>query len=347
MEIIQKSIYSIDYENHLSIKRDAPIAFEEYVMGLISYISENASIREYKTRSNATEVIGSIIAVCNNLDNENIVSERMDIMANRLVRKEAEAQEAIGRTSTNVQKGSLIQALLKNDEDIYTYLLAKVEHSEWVDDADFSFKTGFSKDKKTIWKSCLIELPDLMANEFYAKIYSNTVAKYWSNDFLELDELNSDEVNTSKAFKAIDSTLNQNFKGIISPDHTIIRNAFVSYLINNDHIDYETMIDSVLGNYNPIDDNISIEKINSIKEKLIALPDKKSFDRQFNAINSSISARIKKVYPINEGIDLKVNREISDLPNIIHACEENGVKYIKIRTNNENTFKKFNLTTNN
>lgn len=56
---------------------------------------------------------------------------------------------------------------------------------------------------------------------------------------------------------------------------------------------------------------------------------------------------LKKVYPINEGIDLKVNREISDLPNIIQAYEENGVKYIKIRTNNENTFKKFNLTNNN
>ena len=55
---------------------------------------------------------------------------------------------------TNVQKGSLIQALLYDeDKDSSMYLLAKVEHTDFVDDTDFSFKSGFSKDTKKIWKS--------------------------------------------------------------------------------------------------------------------------------------------------------------------------------------------------
>lgn len=83
-----------------------------------------------------------------------------------------------------MQKGSLIQTLLFDETvEKYEYLLAKVEHTEWVDDSDFAFKTGFSKDKKTIWKSCLFDLSDLTATEFYAKVYLRNFArffkKYW------------------------------------------------------------------------------------------------------------------------------------------------------------------------
>lgn len=342
MQIVQKSIFIIDYELQRVLPRETPPTFESYVAELINHISDNDSVREYKTRSNATEVIGSILSLCANQGDAALVSSRMGGMANRLMRMEVAAQERIGRTRTNVQKGSLIQALLfDQDNNIYVYLLANVEHSEWVDDADFTFKTGFSKDKKTIWKSCLIDLPDLEATEFHARIYSNTVAKYWNDDFLELDEMNSDETNTTRAFKAIDATLNQNFRGISSPDHTIIRNTFVSYLINNDHIDFPTMVDTVLGNYQPVDPDVNPEKILAIKGKLLELPRKKNFDSQFNAINSAVNARIKKVYPINDGIDLKVTRNIGDLAGTIQSVEENGVRYIRVRTNNPDTFKKF------
>lgn len=342
MQIVQKSICIIDYESQHVLPRETPEAFEAYVAELIDHINNNDSVREYKTRSNATEVIGSILSLCSNQNDAELVSSRMDGMANRLMRMEAAAQERIARTRTNVQKGSLIQALLfDEDSNSYVYLLAKVEHTEWVDDADFTFKTGFSKDKKTFWKSCLIDLPDLTATEFHARIYSNTVAKYWNDDFLELDVMNTDETNTTRAFKAIDATLNQNFRGISSPDHTIIRNGFVSYLKNNEHIDFTIMVDAVLGSYQSVDPELKLEKIQTIREKLLEQPNKKNFDRQFNAINSAINARIRKIYPINDGIDLKVSHEIEDLSGTIQSVEENGVRYIRVRTNNEDTFKKF------
>ena len=50
----------------------------------------------------------------------------MDGMANRLMRMEVAAQERIARTMTNVQKGSLIQALLYDSVSIsYT---ANIQH---------------------------------------------------------------------------------------------------------------------------------------------------------------------------------------------------------------------------
>lgn len=126
------------------------------------------------------------------------------MIADRLLRKEKEAQSHVGRMNINVRKGSLIQVLLfDQDSETYKYLIAKVEHCEFVDDSDYSFKTGFSKDKKTIWKSCLIDLFDPSAETFDAKIFSDTKAKYWSMDFLELIELIDDETNTVNSFKAI------------------------------------------------------------------------------------------------------------------------------------------------
>ncbi|MBP2640992.1 MAG: hypothetical protein H6Q66_1943 [Firmicutes bacterium] len=342
MQIAQKSIRIIDYEQQRILTRETPAAFDAYVAELITHISNNDSVREYKTRSNATEVIGSILNLCANQADTSGISSKMDNVANRLLLKEVAAQERIARTRTNVQKGSLIQALLSDTENNnYIYLLAKIEHSEWVDDADFTFKTGFSKDKKTIWKSCLFDLPDLTATEFSVKIYSNTVAKYWSDDFLELDEMTSDESNTTRAFKAIDATLNQNFRGMSSPDHTIIRNGFISYLKNNDHIDFPTMVDAVLESYAPVDPDIKPEKIQDIRTKLLEQPRKRGFDSQFRPVNSAINVRIRKVYNISDGIDLKVTRDIENLSATIQAIEDNGIRYIRVRTSNDATFNKF------
>ncbi len=345
MTIIQKTIHIIDYDNNQVLLKETPEAFGEYVTDLISHISSNDSVREYKTRSNATEVIGSILEICSEQGNSEIVSAKMEGIAKRLLLKETNAQEQIARTNTNVQKGSLIQALLFDDSnESYEYLLAKVEHSEWVDDFDFSFKTGFSKNIKTLWKSCLIELFDLTDTEFHSKIYSNTVAKYWSDGFLEFDEMNSDESNTTRAFKAIEATLNQNFKGISSPDHTVIRNHFIGYFKTNNHIDYPTMVNSILGNYQPIDPTyLTQEKIINLRTKLLEQPEKKNFDNQFSPVNSVINARIRQVYPVADGIDLKISQNINDLPNTIQSMEEDGKRYIRIRTTNEDTYKKFQI----
>lgn len=341
MEIINSSIRIIDYENQRISLRAIPSSFEEFVTELISHIHTNTSVREYKTRSAVTEVVGSILQIVERKDDIDFVLNRVDGIATRLLNKEIEAQSRVARMNTNVQKGSLVQSLLFNDqENSYVYLLAKVEHTDFVDDSDFSFKTGFSKDKKTIWKSCLIHITDTDSQEFYAKIYSNTVANYWSDDFLELDQVKSDEANTIKAFRAIDATLNQNMKGNFSRDHTIIRNAFISYLKNRDHIDFPTMIESILGQYDPVD--LPSEKVNNIKGKMLELPTKKNFDSQFNVVKSAINARIKKVYPVNEGIELKITDGIDDLTNTIKAFRgDDGTRYIQIKTNNEETFQRF------
>ena len=341
MIIINKSIRIIDYEASQVSVRDTPDSFNEYVFELITHINNNQDIRNYKTRSNTTEVIGSILQMLSNKDEADFVIEKVNGIADRLLRTEITAQKQVGRMRINVKKGSLIQALLLDEEDgNYSYLLAKVEHSDFVDDSDFSFKTGFSKDKKTIWKSCLFDLTNPDAEVFDVKVYSDTKAKFWSDGFLELDETISDEKNTVDAFKAIDSVLNRNIKNVSRQDHTFIRNAFITYLRNHDFIDYSTMISEVVGSYQPVD--ISSERFADFKNKLNELPAKKGFDHQFNSVPNAISARIRQTYQVFDGIELKITKDIPDIKTTIKSIQDpDGTRYLKIKTTDEDTYNSF------
>lgn len=341
MKIINRSIRIIDYTSKSILSRETPNSFDEYVIELISHINSNEKVRNYKTRSNTTQVICCSLQILKDKENEEFVLELMNGIADRLLRTEIDAQARVDRLSISVKKGSLIQALLYDESvDAYSYLLAKVEHSDFVDDSDFSFKTGFSRSKKNIWKSCLFDLGNPEANTFDVKVYSDTKAKFWSDGFLELDEMVSDEVNTVKAFKAIDETLNRSIKKVSLEDYTYIRNAFISYFRNHDFIDYSSMIEDVVGSYQPAE--FPAEKFNDFKSKLNSLPQKKVFDYQFNSVSNAINARIKKTYKVYDGIEIKITSDIPDIKNTIKAYQdEDGIRYIRIKTNDEDTYQSF------
>lgn len=341
MQIITKSLRIIDHEGNMVITRNTPPTFDGYVRELISFIEGNISVRHFKTKSSDTQVISCVLQSFQNKDELDIVNEKSDVIAQRLLEKEIEAEQKISQMNIRIQRGSLIQALLYDENaDDYTYLLAKVEHSDFVDDSDFTYKTGFSKDKKTIWKSCLIDLSHPDNNIYNAQIYSDTVAKFWSDDFLELIAMTDNESNTISAFKALDSSLNRSIKQSAPRDHTIIRNAIIHYFKSHEHFDFGEMLDSVLNQYQPVE--LSQEDVTSLRSKLSELPEKKHFDRQFETVAKAINARIKKVYDVNAGIQIKITDEIQDIENTISAFrDDDGTKYIKIKTNNENTFNRF------
>lgn len=341
MEIITTSVHLIDYENGTTRTIVPPDAFEEYISELISHINSNTTIREFTTVSSRTEVISSIIDTQAHIDDSEAVQNNFNIIANRLLHKETEAQERIEHLDIQVQKGSLIQALILDEiTGKYTYLLAKVEHGGFIDDADFSFKSGFSKDKKTIWKTCIFDLANTTSNNIAAKIYSNTAAKYWWSDFLELAPVKDDEHNTQVAFKAIDSTINRMIKDMAPFDHTIIRNTFVSHFKTSDYLDYDSMVHAVMDSYVPTD--LPEEKLTALRDRLLELPNERNFDRQFTPVSSVITARIKKIYDVYHGIKLQITDEIDHIEDVISGERlADGTQYIKIKTTDNITFQRF------
>ena len=341
MQIIRKTIRVIDYEKNEIHEIAPPDSFSQYIEQLISHINENKSVREYKTRSVNTEVISCILSILEDKVDEDSYNSKINSIAKRLSTKEAEAQKSIWSLGTNVQKGSLVQALLYDEvEQRRTYLLAKVEHVDFVDDYDFSFKSGFSKDKKTLWKSCLFDVSEEDAKEFQARVYSNNIAKYWWDGFLELEPLKGDELNTITAFKKIEGTLNRMIKRESPRDHMIIKNAVASYFKSNDHIDYELMIKQSIESYKPIE--LTSEKMKTLIDRVKELPEKYEFDRQFTSVSDSINIQIKKVYDVYPGVQVRIIDAIDDIPNTIQAYREpDGNRYIKIKTDNEDTYRIF------
>lgn len=341
MEIIAKAVHVIDYEADRIRSINPPEEFEGYVEELIQHITDNTTVRQYVSTGHGTEAVACILDIKQHAGSEEIGRSKMEMIAKRLLRVEKAAQQRVEHLDIRVQKGSLVQALLlDNDRNESTYLLAKVEHGGFVDDADFSIKSGFSKDKKTIWKSCIFNLANVEVENIPANLYSNTSAKYWWSDFLELAPVIDDTQNTQNAFKAIDHTLRQLIRDNARYDHTILRNAFVSYFKKNNHLDYDVMIGDILDQYTPTD--LSPEKLASLRHNLMQLPDERKFDRQFNAIPSAITARIKSVYDVYQGIKLQITDEVENIEDVISADrDEEGHRFIKVMTTDDATYNRF------
>ena len=82
--------------------------------------------------------------------------------------------------------------------------------------------------------------------------------------------------------------------------------------------------------------------MDAMLNKLRELPDKYEFDRQFNSKPSVINARIRKVYNVYQGIELRITDAVDDIENTIQAYRaDDGNRYLQIRTNNDLTFKQF------
>lgn len=341
MEILSTSVHLIDYENEQIKKIEPPAAFEEYVSELISHINSNTTIREFTTTSNRTEVIACILDTHGYSEETERVQNNLDVIARRLLLKEKEAQARVEQLDVRVQKGSLIQALIRDEATGgEMYLLAKVEHGGFVDDSDFTFKSGFSKDKKTIWKTCIFDLSQTGVEHISAKIYSNTAAKYWWSDFLELCPVKDDIRNTQDAFKALDSAITRMIKTVAPYDHTVIRNAFVSHFKTADLLDYDNMVRTVLDNYTS--EALPQEKRDALRDCLLALPEEKKFDRQFTPVASAVTARIKKEYPVYPGIRLQITDEINRIGDVISSKRDpDGTEYLQIKTTDRSTFRSF------
>lgn len=339
MRIITQAIRVIDYEEGQVFAREIMPEFGEYIRQLVSYIQTNTSVREYRTQSDNTEVIQAVVDIVKHPSDEETVGQDIDRIADRLLQKESEAQEQVGRMGVSVQKGSLILALVEKDGNT-RFLLAKVEHTDFFDDTDYSIKTGFSKDEKKIWKTCLFEVDDVDATHFLAKVYSNIPAKYWWQEFLELQELQSDEVNTKKAFQAVETALSRKLKKAAPYDYTVIRNAVYAYFNSVEQFDFSEMIDRTLENYNPND--MTPEKKEDLLQEFRELPEKSNFDSQFHSIPAIIKPKMRKTYDVYHNIQVKVLGEVEDLNDVIQSYEEeDGNRYLKIRVNNDATFRAF------
>lgn len=342
MEIIFKAVHGIDYEENMINSREIPDTFDRYVRGLVAYVTHNKTVRFFKSDSQNTLVLNNINQILHQIDTqENETKRNFDDIARKLLNSEVETQEGISRLGKKIKRGSLIQALLKEGET-YQYLLAKVEHNEFVDDEDLSFKMGFATDEKKIWKTCIFDfsVEDGIFIIDSIRVYLDTNVKYWPKKFLELQELRNNEINTQQAFKNIDSNLKRYLKKDYPKDFMVLRNAVIGKFRVRGLFDYDLMVTEIFENYVP--QNIPVAQYENFMGRIKKLPDIMKFDRQFESCPERVNAKICGVYKVNPSVEIKIMDHVGDLDDVIKAEElDDGTRILKIKITEKEIFEAF------
>ncbi|WAA10827.1 hypothetical protein [Fervidibacillus albus] len=336
------SMYHIDLNaKKIERKNIGEGDLDEYIMDLLQNIVNLPDSRHYTFESDNTEVKNLIDNIILEILEGNGVQDYFsysDKIAERLLRKELYAQEKYAHF-TSLQKGSLIQSLVEyNDELIY--LISKVEHESFLNAEDLVKQIGLPYEKKALKISIIKFTADYEIIDIIVFDSNKRISQYWVKDFLELNEKNSDEKNTSSAFKAVDLVLSRKLKKSSPTDYTILRNNLIGFFRTQSEFVFENMINTVFGDYEP--EKPEVVDMEKIKEEIYKLPENNIFDKRFTIISKEIKAKIKKVVKISEKIDLHLKDHINQLKQVIKSNEKpDGTKVIEIKVENEQTYEMF------
>jgi hypothetical protein len=336
------AMYHIDLTNNTIVQKEVGVGdLDEYIVELLDTIVDLPDSRFFGFESENTEVktlLDKLIVEKNENPDAPECLPISDDIANRLLRKEVEAQEKYSHL-TKLQKGSLIQSLVEYQDELY-FLISKVEHESFLNTEDLVRQIGLPYDKKAL-KTCLIKFT--FDDDIDSIIVSDTnvrISQYWVKDFLELKEKNSNEKNTSTAFNAVDMILSRQIKGKSPSDYTMLRNTLIGYFRTQEEFAFEQMVSSVFGEYQP--EKPDLVDMSKIKEEVNKLPDKLGFDKRFTIVGKEISARIKNVVKISDKIELNLKDHIEQLKNVIKSdTTPDGQKVIIIKTENDKAYEMF------
>lgn len=329
MEIKRFHLLTIDREDdsvqHIPIQ-ESTSDFVEYIRSQQNIIQTKKSVRGFKERNMETEVVSHITKV---ITSEDEAATASVAIGKRLLKMEVKTAEK--HPIANPKRGSLIIVLYEEDNQEYILLL-KVEHDPFIDESDLLRRIGLPIEKATL-KSCLLEVSDDKLGDINIYDSNASIARYWWDDFLELDELTSDENNTKKAFNEVDKLLRRKVGTKHKADYTILRNNSVGFFKTKDSFNVDDFLDYVIGDYEPEDQELDIEKL---KGDLSNLPAKKQFDASFNIVSSEIKAKMRSSVKVNQYVELKIQDYIEDMRNIIHSkIGEDGKKYVMISADDE------------
>ena len=348
-----RSLYNVDVEDDCVYYKDIPADFNGYINTYLRFALENNTHKTYSVRDVTTQVVNCIAKIVEQYiyatEYTDEVNKRIEELAKsislRLLEVEKSAQERVAHMHTFIKKGSLVQALLKveGEPNRYTYIVAKVEHSEWISGDSLKRDYGFPGDKKNVWKSAVfhLEIDDGQLSFKDVKIYLDNPAKYWHHDFLEVVEQQSDSKNTKTAFEAMDGVLKRKVKVYSERDYFLLRNALIQKMKIPQLIKYDEFVRELIEGYIPDESNLDM---NYILQKLLDLPNAQynGFDREFISVPEAVTAKRRTFYPLVSNLELSLRGDIENAKQTIVAeTDPQGTNYLKVRCDDMNTFRTF------
>jgi hypothetical protein len=318
-EIIKISLHLIDVENEKIETIDVDLHQQpivKYVKNLIENdILTTPDKRKYTFKDGSTQVKSSIEKIINNDDDIEAILQQN---AQRLLEKEIKAEKMMAKMNRHIQRGSLLHIHFKQNERD-RLLICKAEHDEILNVRTFDINRGLNI-KKKVFKAFLIYLE---TEEFHQELYVNDKhnSKYWWEEFLELNQSHSDEVNTEKTVDKIVSIINrQRKKQENKLDSAFLKNNTLVFFRSNEHFNLTEFIDTIK-EYKPFNKDYPIDKIILGFEKL---KDNNSFDNQFKIIPEKIGKNKTNSIKLGQGIYLNLENNIDNLEHILQPYNVAG-----------------------
>lgn len=337
MKILFKSFHIIDIDDAICTEKEIPKDFDAFIEDYFNFASNNEKNKDYHLTSEDSEVTHCISQIATMEDKRKDCAHQI---ANKLLECEKIAQAKIFQTGVNVKKGSLVQALIELDDGTMRYLLAKVEHTKWYDGDSLEINYGFAGDKNNIWKSAVFNMYEINGHVFFdtIKVFNDNKSKYWYLSFLQVEEVRDDFSNTLKAYQAIDSELKSTVKNVSPRDYVVLSTEVQNTMNQPQPIEYESYIDDLMDNYEPV--SVDIQK-DVIKECLLNLPARKKFDTEFTTVPQSITNKRTKKFKIANGVELTIRSDATEYGSRIISTMADGKRVLQIFCDDEETYEAF------
>jgi hypothetical protein len=324
LKIFNAAIQKIDVHNQTlgdPFYRTAETDIKNYLTGLIDELLKNKRNQSFKI-----ETAGEVGKLVKGLSTTKF-KEFSEGLSERLLNLEVNVQTQLGKFTT-LRSGSLFCCHFQLDEKA-CLLIVKVDHADFINETTFIKDTGLPA-KHRAQKCAIFELINGALAETVIIIDSApAVTEYWWKDFLTLTALSSPQINTLRAFTAVEGLLAAKVKPKSKSDYWTLRNALVGYFTTRPQCSYPDMVNELFSAYKP--DNPDV----SMPEFIVAanlLPSKKidGFDTHFDLTPSVINAKIKRQIKLSHNVDLRITGEVEDIKNFFSTGEENGRKFLKI-----------------
>ena len=295
-------------------------ALETYLKQLREEIEARPQSRAYQLASQTTEFATCLQTTSKAFDLT--AGGLHDALANRLFRTELDAEEKYQNLkrkerSNHLKKGSFVQILYADGEDV-TYLGIKVEHERFLDETNFTFRTGLGEEHK-IYKACKVTVKaDGTIGSVLVLDTNASPAAYWWKVMWELEPLRSDALNTERAIKAVVNALSP-IKKISPPDYMLLRNATIAAFKQTTPLRFDDFITQTFANYDPLHEPLR-EKLAALAANLRKLPQTKGFDGDFTPVPSAVPFHKVNV-EVSKGINLLYDPGMQDLTNKIWSSK--------------------------
>ena len=309
---------------------------KDFFNSIIDEVLEKETKKSYKPRTPTTEVISIITKVLKDMDSN---EELLVNISKRLLKYEISTQKDIDKLGTKIRKGCLLQAYIKKDGKNY-FIITKIEATDGLDMTELRMRAILPSSKKII-KNALFEInEDEEFGDIFLSDTNANISKYWYDDFLELEEMTTDEMNTQKTYEIVMKEIKNKLEKTSPSDYTFCRNACIIFFKTKETFDLNDAVNDIFLSYNFENKEIKKEDIiEKIKRKI----EKENLDTQFTLKKNVIKNRLIKIKKrVNEGISIEIDGGIENIKDNIYSIEKNGEKYIIIKSTEEETYKSFN-----